>query len=214
MNALAYRWWIERMRHAASLNDLVRIDHFRGFESFWSVPYGAETARKGEWVPGPGDALVRSAEARRWAVCRSWLRTWALSHPRWIKLRLNHGYAGHGCLAVRSGRSGIRYRSDRAEQRRATPARTTTTPRWAGFSAPARTPGPGRKCSRRRHAALEVTGGTPETHPHGHDSPGLFKPRRRWLLHPCRIILGLGSEARLNVPGTTLNNWRWRSAGE
>jgi len=52
-----YRWWIERMRHAATQSDLVRIDHFRGLESFWSVRFGADTAREGRWLPGPGDGL-------------------------------------------------------------------------------------------------------------------------------------------------------------
>jgi 4-alpha-glucanotransferase len=58
-----YQWWIERMQHAANLSDLVRIDHFRGFESFWSVQFGAETAREGEWLPGPRDALFESMQA-------------------------------------------------------------------------------------------------------------------------------------------------------
>ena len=55
-----YRWWIQRMRAAASLFDVVRIDHFRGIESYWSVPYGEETARNGVWVKGPGMNLIRA----------------------------------------------------------------------------------------------------------------------------------------------------------
>ena len=49
-----YRWWIRRMAAAGRLYDVVRLDHFRGFESYWSVPYGDETARGGKWVKGPG----------------------------------------------------------------------------------------------------------------------------------------------------------------
>ena len=49
-----YSWWIKRMEHAFKLYDIVRIDHFRGFESFWSVDADAKTAAKGEWVKGPG----------------------------------------------------------------------------------------------------------------------------------------------------------------
>ena len=55
MRPNGYQWWVERLQHAASQMDLVRIDHFRGFESFWAVQFGAETAREGEWVPGPAD---------------------------------------------------------------------------------------------------------------------------------------------------------------
>ncbi|MCM8595394.1 4-alpha-glucanotransferase [Accumulibacter sp.] len=52
-----YRWWVERMRQTMKLCDLVRIDHFRGFESFWEIPAEAETAIDGRWQPGPGIAV-------------------------------------------------------------------------------------------------------------------------------------------------------------
>lgn len=52
-----YRWWLKRIKHALTLTDIIRIDHFRGFESFWSVKYGQETAEEGEWLPGPGKAF-------------------------------------------------------------------------------------------------------------------------------------------------------------
>lgn len=53
-----YGWWIRRFGGAARLFDAVRIDHFRGLESYWSVPCGAETAKEGQWVKGPGVAFV------------------------------------------------------------------------------------------------------------------------------------------------------------
>ncbi|MEE1013668.1 MAG: 4-alpha-glucanotransferase [Clostridia bacterium] len=49
-----YEWWIARMRAALSMYDIVRIDHFRGFSAFYSIPYGREDAVIGEWMPGPG----------------------------------------------------------------------------------------------------------------------------------------------------------------
>jgi 4-alpha-glucanotransferase len=57
-----YRWWIERLRRVLSLVDLTRIDHFRGFASYWEVPAGAESAVDGRWVKGPGEAVFRAAE--------------------------------------------------------------------------------------------------------------------------------------------------------
>ncbi len=54
-----YRWWKARIRTAAELYDVVRIDHFRGLESYWSVPYGDETARNGKWIKGPDADFVR-----------------------------------------------------------------------------------------------------------------------------------------------------------
>ena len=53
-----FRWWKQRIKHATSIYDVVRIDHFRGFESYWAVPYGETTAKNGRWVKGPGMALV------------------------------------------------------------------------------------------------------------------------------------------------------------
>ena len=58
-----YRWWIERLRRTLALFDLTRIDHFRGFADFWAIPEGEPDARTGHWLPGPGEALFRAAEA-------------------------------------------------------------------------------------------------------------------------------------------------------
>ncbi len=56
-----YAWWTQRLRMAFELFDLLRIDHFRGFEAYWEVPYGAKTAVGGRWVPGPGSAPFDAA---------------------------------------------------------------------------------------------------------------------------------------------------------
>ena len=55
-----YKWWIERMKQNAKLYDMIRIDHFRGFESYWEVPFGEETARNGKWTKGPGIKLFNA----------------------------------------------------------------------------------------------------------------------------------------------------------
>ncbi len=51
-------WWIRRVDGASKLYDVIRIDHFRGFEAYWAVPYGETTAKNGHWVKGPGMSLV------------------------------------------------------------------------------------------------------------------------------------------------------------
>ena len=55
-----YRWWIRRLSAAAAMYDVVRIDHFRGLESYWSVPAQDETAKNGHWCPGPGISFVHA----------------------------------------------------------------------------------------------------------------------------------------------------------
>ena len=61
-----FSWWIARLGSAAALFDRVRIDHFRGFSAYWAVPAAAETAKEGQWLPGPGlklfDALFREID--------------------------------------------------------------------------------------------------------------------------------------------------------
>lgn len=52
-----FEWWLSRMDYCLSLYDVLRVDHFRGFEAYYSVPFGAKTAEQGEWLPGPGMAL-------------------------------------------------------------------------------------------------------------------------------------------------------------
>lgn len=53
-----YRWWLRRIEGAVKLYDVLRIDHFRGFDEYWAVPAGESTARNGQWKPGPGMDLV------------------------------------------------------------------------------------------------------------------------------------------------------------
>ena len=62
MKRSGYGWWIRRLAAAGRLYDVVRMDHFRGLESYWSVPYGDSTARNGRWVQGPGMDFIRAIQ--------------------------------------------------------------------------------------------------------------------------------------------------------
>lgn len=55
-----YRWWKRRIDHCLKLYDVVRVDHFRGFDEYYDVPYGDDTARNGKWMPGPGMKLFNA----------------------------------------------------------------------------------------------------------------------------------------------------------
>lgn len=59
-----YSWWINRLAAAGKLYDVVRMDHFRGFESYWEVPYGETTARGGHWVKGPGMDFINTVKEK------------------------------------------------------------------------------------------------------------------------------------------------------
>ena len=70
MKADGFGWWIRRVEGASRLFDAIRIDHFRAFERYWSVPAGAETAKEGQWEPGPGMDLLRVNSQIGRASCR------------------------------------------------------------------------------------------------------------------------------------------------
>lgn len=62
MSKTDFKWWVDRFRTTLNLVDIVRVDHFRGFEAYWAIPYGAPTAVNGEWRQAPGFALFESIE--------------------------------------------------------------------------------------------------------------------------------------------------------
>ena len=57
-----YKWWVERLRSNFEIFDMIRLDHFRGFESYWSIPAGEKTARNGEWIEGPAMKLFNQVK--------------------------------------------------------------------------------------------------------------------------------------------------------
>ena len=59
-----YQWWIDRLAAAGKLYDVVRLDHFRGFEAYWSVPFGDATAKNGQWIKGPGLDFMNTVKAK------------------------------------------------------------------------------------------------------------------------------------------------------
>lgn len=62
MQTDGYQWWLRRLAAAGKLYDVVRLDHFRGFEAYWSVPFGEETARNGRWIKGPGMDFIHAVQ--------------------------------------------------------------------------------------------------------------------------------------------------------
>lgn len=88
-----YHWWKKRIAAAARLFDVVRIDHFRGLESYWSVPYGAPTARNGKWVPGPAEDFIRMLH-QSFPELRLIAEDLGLLTPEVVKLQKDSGFPG------------------------------------------------------------------------------------------------------------------------
>jgi 4-alpha-glucanotransferase len=195
------------MKHSSSLTDIVRIDHFRGFESFWSVPYGSATARAGKWVPGPGDSLFEALEEALGSLPIV-AEDLGVITPEVDKLRLDHGMPGMVVLQFKAGDP--EFDIDAIDKNSVcytgTHDNDTTVGWFLGTGEDTRTP---EDVLATRKQALQLTGGTAETI-HMNMIRLAFSSPATLAMAPMQDYLGLGSEARLNVPGTTLNNWRWR----
>ena len=93
MSADGYRWWKKRIRAASRLFDVIRIDHFRGLESYWSVPYGDTTARSGKWVKGPDHDFIRALK-ESFPELRLIAEDLGFLTPEVIRLQKDSGFPG------------------------------------------------------------------------------------------------------------------------
>jgi 4-alpha-glucanotransferase len=206
-----FRWWVDRVRHAARQTHLVRIDHFRGFEAFWSVPYGEKTAKQGEWIPGPGDELFVALE-RALGKLPIVAEDLGVITPAVDALRENHGIPGMVVLQFEVGDPD--FDPDDIEENSVcytgTHDNDTTLGWFLGNGDDTRTEV---EIEMARKRALALTGGSTATI-HRDMIRLAFSCKAAMAVAPMQDFLGLGSAARLNRPGTTLNNWRWRMAAD
>ena len=205
--ASGYQWWVDRLRATSELTDIVRIDHFRGFESYWSVPAEAETARDGAWEPGPGDAIfdaMKNALGDLPIVAEDL----GVITPEVEGLRDRHNIPGMHVLQFDVCDAGFRL-SDVTENSvcyTGTHDNDTTIGWFHGSPDDIRG---AEEIALTQEAVLRITGGTAETI-HTDLVKAAFSTNARIAIAPLQDYLGLGSEARLNTPGTSAGNWQWR----
>ena len=205
--ASGYQWWIDRLRATTELADLVRIDHFRGFEAYWAVPAEAETARDGAWEPGPGDAIF-DAMTNALGKLPIVAENLGVITPEVEDLRDRHNIPGMHVLQFDVCDPGFQL-SDVPEDSicyTGTHDNDTTIGWFHGSPDDIRGT---TEIALNQEAALEVTGGTAETI-HTDLIRAAFSTDAGITIAPLQDYLGLGSEARLNTPGTPGGNWRWR----
>lgn len=199
-----FRWWIERLRRALALADVVRIDHFRGFVAYWAVRPGARTARGGRWGRGPGRALFAALEAELGALPLV-VEDLGLITPAVHRLREELGVPGTRILQGGfDGRRGNRHAPQAIDERCVLYSGSHDNPPLAGWWE--RQPPAVRARVRRVLAEAGLAGGDPVW--------GLIRlalvSRAAATVVQAQDVLGLGDEARLNTPGTVEGNWRWR----
>ena len=195
-----FSWWIDRMRHAFSLFDFVRIDHFRGFEAYWAVPASEPTAAAGSWEPGPGRRLFDAVDEALGPLPII-AEDLGIITPEVTRLRKELGLPGMKVLQFGFSESGGTHDPRRIESDNVVYTGThdnDTTRGWFEAAAP-----------EERDRALALLGGREEEIVRAMIRAALDSSASLSVI-PMQDILELGPEARFNRPGQVAGNWRWR----
>ncbi|WP_249011632.1 4-alpha-glucanotransferase [Conexibacter sp. DBS9H8] len=209
--AQRYEWWVRRLAHTLALVDAARLDHFRGFVAYWSVPAGDPDARGGRWRRGPGRALFDAFSAQLGDALALIAEDLGVITPAVERLRDDLGLPG--MLVLQFGFSAGDRHSPHA------PANHPEH-RWVYTGTHDHDTARGWFESLDQATADRVTRAATGASV----ALGLRLPAQSWwrlisLAHasPAKVamvqaqdVLGLGSEARMNDPGRPGGNWRWQ----
>jgi len=197
-----YRWWVERFRAALRSVDIVRIDHFRGFESYWEVPAGEETAVNGRWVKGPGADLFRAVEAELGQLPLI-AEDLGVITPEVEALRDRFGFPGMKVLQFAFGGGADNpYLPHNYPRNCVVYTGTHDNDTSVGWFAGSSTP-------EERSHFLRYTGTDGSSVNWDFIRLALGSVADMAVM-PLQDVLGLGSEARMNTPGVAEGNWSWR----
>ena len=197
-----FGWWIRRIGGAQKLYDVIRIDHFRGFESYWAVPYGDTTAKNGRWRPGPGIDLV--------GVLLGWFHDLRLiaedlgyTTPEVRKLLADSGLPGMKVLMFAFDPHGesdyLPYRCERNSVCYIGTHDNETVNGWLK--------GIGRADKEFAKRYMHIT--DDEGWCWGLIRTGMGTASDLFVMQ-MQDVLELGGECRMNTPGTQCGNWVWR----
>jgi 4-alpha-glucanotransferase len=196
--AQGWEWWKQRMARMMRLFDIVRIDHFRGFHSAWAIPTTDENAKNGIWIPGPGDELVAKLVAVAGSPKCIIAEDLGIIPAEVIELRKRHKLEGMAVLQFGfddenpdNPHNPKNIKLDQVVYTGTHDNNTTIgwwkdSPQWRKDRINLK----GDICDTLIEMALDSSAGM--------------------AIIPLQDILKLGSEARMNTPGTTIGNWNWR----
>jgi 4-alpha-glucanotransferase len=196
-----YDWWIKRLKATFGLCDVLRIDHFRGFDEFWRIPFPAATARNGKWTPGPGMDFFGEVRAAL-PEARIIAEDLGLLSPTVVELRDGTGLPGMAVLQFAFGDKPTNlYLPHNLTPNSVIYPGTHDNDTTLGWYA-----GADEKTRDHVRRYLRVGG-----HEVGWDFIRTsYAAVSRLAVIPFQDILNLGSEARFNAPGKPAGNWQWR----
>ena len=203
-----WHWWEQRLRCNFTLVDTLRIDHFRGFESYWAVPAQEETALNGQWQAGPGQTFFEEME-RRLGGMSIIAEDLGVITPEVEELRLNLRYPGMKILLFAFDgtvdNSYLPYNIDKNSVIYTGTHDNDTAVGW--YLSPEVSPKNKQQAKRFANRNDDNAG----TFHQDLIYLALSSPSNLAIL-PMQDILGFGNDCRMNTPGTTANNWQWRCA--
>lgn len=206
-----FRFWVDRLRAVLELVDVVRLDHFRGFEACWEVPAGAATAAEGRWSPGPGAALFEALSESLGSLPMV-AEDLGVITPEVAALRDRFGLPGMAVLQFAfEGEAGANPFLPHNLERHmvaytGTHDNDTVTGWWESRGESTRSAD---AIEQERRRALVYLGGDGRE-VHWDFVRALFVSAADTVVVPLQDLLGLGNEARLNLPGRGRGNWGWR----
>ncbi|RMH60107.1 MAG: 4-alpha-glucanotransferase [Bacteroidetes bacterium] len=212
MRENGYAWWIERLRAVLTQVDLVRLDHFRGFEAYWEIPASEPTAVNGRWVKGPGDDFFETVR-RTLGALPIVAEDLGIITDEVRALMARFDLPGMAVLqfAFGSGEDSSFLPPNFKEHLVAytgTHDNDTVLGWWAHLEEVIGAEAAQRTREHVRHY-FDLRPGD-ERELHWRFIEALWTSRARTVVTPMQDVLGLGSEGRMNTPGTDAGNWRWR----
>ena len=198
-----FQWWVARVRHQLALSDYLRIDHFRGLESYWAVPAEEETAINGTWVKAPGKALFETIEQELGKGLPIIAEDLGTITPEVIELRDHFGFPGMKIL---------QFAFESEEESSFLPHQFTTTNCvcYTGTHDNNTTRGWYDSASEYSRDKVRRYMNTDANSIHWDFLRTCLGTIADYAIIPMQDILGLGEEGRMNVPGVAQNNWAWR----
>lgn len=205
-----FTWWIERIKANLHLVDFLRIDHFRGFEAYWSVPYGNKTAENGKWEKAPGHFLFKKLSEKLGSLpilaedlgfiteeVRDLRDSFKLPGMKIIQFAFDSEESGEGLNSTND------FLPHMYAPRSVVYTGTHDNDTLAGW------------LSKAKEEELSFIRSYLGYHPDNYIKALIrlaLSSVSRFAVIPMQDILELGSEARMNIPSTLGNNWKWRAS--
>ena len=203
MKRTGYEWWIRRVKKSAEYYDMLRIDHFRAFDTYYAIPFGSATAEKGTWEHGPGMDLFNAIRAELGEVSiiaedlgdifdsvKELLRDSGFPGMRVLQFGFNPENADNDHLPHRYPENCVAYTGTHDN---------ATVVQWYKEADGAS----------RAMAKRYLNKGLFEKVQSGFIR-GVYASPAQLAIVPMQDVLGLGAQARMNVPSTLGGNWKWR----